>query len=293
MEVPGYQVMQLLGSGARSTIWRIQDRETNEVYALKRVIKRHGSDYRFLEQAMNEFEIASKLDHPVLRRMYHIRKLKQWLSLHEIHLVMEYCDGKTVQENRPKSIAEVVRIFEQVAQGLIYMNAQGFVHADMKPNNIVVDAKGRVKVIDFGQSCRLGDVKERIQGTPDFIAPEQVHRRPLDARTDVFNFGATLYWALAGRPIPTVLPKNNGSLLLADLAAQPLDQINSDVPAPLSKLVTDCIALHPSKRPSSMNEVCSRLSLIRHKIARDLAASGNGNGPGNDNGDTYEGLLAK
>ena len=67
---------------------------------------------------------------------------------------------------------------------------------------------GEVKVIDFGQSCRIGTVKERIQGTPDYIAPEQVARRPITSQTDVFNLGATLYWALTGQDIPTLYTVN-------------------------------------------------------------------------------------
>jgi serine/threonine protein kinase len=268
LEVPGYQVVQFLGSGACSTIWRIRDCQTDKDYALKRVVKRHSGDFRFFEQAENEYEIASQLDHPVLRHMYSIRRIKRWMSLREIHLIMEFCEGKTVQDNRPKSVAESVRIYSQIAQALSYMNAQGFVHADMKPNNILIAPGGAVKVIDFGQSCRLGAIKRRIQGTPDFIAPEQINRRPLDARTDVFNFGASLYWTLAGRPIPTSMTKGSAALL-ADLLAVPLDQVNAEVPAPLSKLVLECIESLPSRRPASMNEVGSRLMLIARKLSKD------------------------
>ena len=280
LEVPGYQVVEFLGSGACSTIWRIKDCQTGQFYALKRVVKRNTSDVRFLEQAMNEYNVASELEHPVLRRMFRARKIKRWMRVKEIHLIMEFCEGQTVQDNRPTQVVEVLRIFEQVAAGLAYMNSQGFVHADMKPNNILVAPSGRIKIIDFGQSCRVGTIKTRIQGTPDFIAPEQVRRRPLNARTDVFNFGASLYWTLAGKPIPTILPKTSGSTLLADLAASPLEQSNANVPASLNKLVIDCIDLHQSRRPSSMSEVAGRLGMIAHKMNRDaVRANGGASGP--------------
>ena len=269
LEVPGYQVMQFLGNGARSTIWQIRDRETSEFFTLKRVVRRDPSDYRFLEQAANEYRIASLLDHPSLRRVVRMRRIKKWLSLREIHLVMEYCDGKTLQEQRGDSVAETVRIFITVGEALAYMNAKGYVHADIKPNNIIVADDGSVKIIDMGQSCRVGTVKERIQGTPDFIAPEQVHRRPLDGRTDVFNFAAAMYWTLTGRAIPTALPKNGPGMLLADMTIVPPDEVNPDVPAPLSKLIYDCIELQPSRRVASMQDVVSRLGLIAHKIERD------------------------
>ncbi len=273
LEVPGCQVIRFLGSGARSTIWQVRDRRTSEVYALKRVVKRHASDMRFLEQAVNEYEIGLRFNHPAIRRVYDIRRVKRWLSLREIHLMMELCKGKTVQENRPGNVAEVVRIFVEVAVALAHMNSKGFVHADTKPNNIIVSPEGQVKLIDFGQSCPVGTVKTRIQGTPDFIAPEQVRRRPVDGRTDVFNFGAALYWTLTARPIPTVLPKEGSLTMSNGQRIVPPERLNPRVPEQLGKFVTACVEVHPAKRPASMNEVASRLSLVSLRLA-----SGDANG---------------
>ena len=266
LEVPGYQVMRYLGSGARSTIWQIKDRQTGEMFALKRVIKREAADAKFLAQAINEYNVSSQLRHHTLRRVLRLRRIKRWLSVREVHLVMELCDGTTLQEDRPESVAETVRVFREVGEALVYMNNKGFVHADMKPNNILVADDGTVKIIDMGQSCPLGTVKERIQGTPDFIAPEQVHRRPLDRRTDVFNLAAALYWTLTGRAIPTALPKKGPVTLVAEMAVVPPEQVNPRVPPSLSKLIRDCTEAIPDNRPSSMNEVVSRLGLIAHTL---------------------------
>ncbi len=272
LEVPGCQVVQFLGSGARSTIWHIRDIDTNESFALKRVVRRQSDDDKFLAQATNEYEVGSQLDHPGVRHIYRIKRVKRWLTLREIHLIMELCEGKSVQEVRPEDIQEVLRIFVEVAAAVGYMNAMGFVHADMKPNNIVLAPDGKVKIIDLGQSCPLGTIKERIQGTPDFIAPEQVQRRPLDARTDVFNFGASLYWTLTGKPIPTILPKKGSVTMLKDLHVKPPEQLNAEVPPSLSKLVMDCVEMHPPNRPTSMGELGKRLDLIAHAIKRNKQA---------------------
>jgi serine/threonine-protein kinase len=165
----------------------------------------------------------------------------------------------------------VLHIFSQVAEGVAHMNRAGWVHADLKPNNILVDEDRTVKLIDLGQSCPVGTTKQRIQGTPDYIAPEQVKRQPLDARTDVFNFGATLYWVLAGKPISTALPKNGQVTLRSDTAIAPPDHLNPDVPPALSKLVMDCIEVLPNRRPSSMDEVISRLELVTQAAMRKAA----------------------
>jgi len=266
LEVPGYQVVQYLGNGARSTIWQIRDSQTNELFALKRVVKRSTEDTRFLDQAINEYDVASKLEHENIRKILSVRRIKHWLYTREVHLIMELCEGITVQDAPPQDMLQVMDIFCQVATALAYMNSHGFVHADMKPNNILVSPAGAVKIIDLGQSCPIGTVKQRIQGTPDFIAPEQVRRLPVDARTDVFNFGATLYWTLTGKPIATVLPKKGQ--VMQDRIIQAPDEICSTVPLSLSKMVMDCVEMQPSRRPQTMAEVASRLGLIDHTLRK-------------------------
>ena len=273
LSVPGYRILKHLGNGARSTIWQARNNETGDLIALKRVLKQGSSDQRFLDQAANEFHVAEHLDHPVVRKVFKLRRIRKLIRVHELHLYMELCDGRTVQERRPTVMADVLYIFTQVADGVAHMNRAGWVHADLKPNNILVDDDRTVKLIDLGQSCLLGTTKQRIQGTPDYIAPEQVRRLPLDARTDVFNFGATLYWVLAGKPISTALPKNGQVTLRSDTAIAPPDRENEDVPPALSKLVMDCIELLPNRRPQSMDEVISRLELVTQAAMRKNAGA--------------------
>lgn len=272
LQIPGYEVLEFLGSGARSTIWRLRERKTGRFFALKRVVKHTGDDNRFFDQAVNEFEVAAKFDHSALRKCYRLRKVRSLLKVRELHLLMELCPGGSCQSNRPTDVLQTAKIFLAVADALAHIHSRWFVHADIKPNNIIVGDDGTVKVIDFGQSCPVGTVKERIQGTPDFIAPEQVYRRPLDGRTDVFNFGASLYWTLTGRAIPTILPNQaTGVHLLNDLHVTPPEELNPLVPAPLSRLVLDCIEMLPSRRPQSAKDVLVRLDLIVHALSRNIA----------------------
>lgn len=271
LDVPGYQVLRHLGNGARSTIWEVRHRQTKEHFALKRVIRHGKDDQRFVDQALNEAHVAKHLDHPVLRKIHSTRKVRLLLRLRELHLVMELCQGQSLQDRNPGTIREVVRIFTGVAEALAHMNSRRWVHADIKPNNILVADDGTVKIIDLGQSCSLGKIKERIQGTPDFIAPEQVNRQPLDGRTDVFNFGATLYWVVTRKAISTTLPKQGHVALKADLQTLPPENINPNVPPSLSKLIMDCIELLPGRRPQGMDAVVSRLSLVERAISRGRA----------------------
>jgi len=173
-------------------------------------------------------------------------------------------------------IVEIIDTFIQAAQGLKAMHVLGYAHCDTKPNNILRTEKGQVKLIDFGQGCRIGTIKERIQGTPDYIAPEQVARRPISVQTDVYNLGATIYWALTLRNIPTVYTvnkKGENSFLLEQTIQTPAE-LNPRVPLGLSNLVMECVSTRPSKRPADMDEIITRLDLIRHLMLKSDASLG-------------------
>src|SRR5437762_2466297 len=145
---------------------------------------------------------------------------------------------------------------------------------DIKPNNILRRDTGKVKIIDFGQSCKIGTIKERIQGTPDYIAPEQVKRKPVSHKTDIFDLGATMYWALTGKNIPTLYTVNQGdNSFLVDDRIDTVQDLNSSVPPALSNLVMECIASRPEKRPAGMDHVINRLELSRHILTKPQTAS--------------------
>jgi serine/threonine protein kinase len=266
-----YDVLERLGEGARSTIYAVQDPLTRQTFALKHVIRTDPKDIRFIEQMENEFAISRQFTHPNLRRSYELKINKSMLlKVNEAFLIMELFVGKALDVFIPVGLVEIIDAFIQTAHGLKAMHVMGYAHCDIKPNNILRDDQGRVKVIDFGQSAKIGTIKERIQGTPDFIAPEQVARRPISLQTDVFNLGATLYWALTGKHIPTlytVNKKGENSFLLDTRIDSPQD-LNPRVPNALSNLVMECIATKPQKRPADMDQVITRLELAKHVLTR-------------------------
>jgi serine/threonine-protein kinase len=155
------------------------------------------------------------------------------------------------------------------------MHQKGFVHCDMKPNNILLSKAGSIKIIDLGQSCRIGTTKQRIQGTPDYIAPEQVKRKPLGPKTDIFNLGATMYWALTGHNVPTLIPKKDSFGLPIQQEFKPPHEIRDQLPMPVSKLVMDCVKEEPAERPPDMSTVVSRLDMIVHSILATRKAEKN------------------
>jgi len=269
-----FEVLERLGEGARSTIYAVSDPQ-GHLFALKHVVRETQKDIRFIEQMEAEFEISRHFTHPNLRKTYELKIVKTMLvKVAEAFLVMELVDGRPLDVRLPRSLIDLVDTFIQSANGLKAMHALNYIHCDIKPNNILRNDKGEVKVIDFGQSCKIGTVKERIQGTPDYIAPEQVDRRPVSVQTDVFNLGATLYWALTGKPIPTLYTvnksKKENSFLLDAAIATPAD-LNPRVPPALSNLVMEMVATKPQKRPQDMDAVITRLELAKHILLRQQA----------------------
>ena len=268
-----YDVLERVGEGAKSIIYLVRDPATGKRYALKHVLREGPKDVRFIEQMETEYEISRQFNHPNLRKSYHLKINKTLLlKITEAFLLMEWFDGRPIDVRVPPSMLDLVDTFLQAANGLKAMHAMGYVHCDIKPNNILRNDKGQVKVIDFGQACKIGTVKERIQGTPDYIAPEQVNRKPISQQTDVFNLGATLYWNLTGKHIPTlytVNKKGENSFLLDDRIDSPMD-LNPKVPQAVSNLVMDCVSTKQQKRPADMDAVITRLELGRHILLKQV-----------------------
>jgi serine/threonine-protein kinase len=192
LNIGGFTIIKRIGNGARSTIYSARDDQDEHIIALKRVILERPEDARVVEQTELEYKIAKRIDHPYIRKCYKLKKLRSMFKVKELLMSMELFEGRTLEECPTLSLGDVLLIFRMVATGLNAMHQHGFVHCDIKPNNILLNKAGSIKIIDLGQSCRIGTTKTRIQGTPDYIAPEQVKRNPLGPKTDIFNLGATL-----------------------------------------------------------------------------------------------------
>lgn len=271
--LPGYELIERIGRGAGAVISLARDPAHSRVVAIKHIVRQTPEDDRFIAQAENEYEVGRRLDHMYLRRCYDIARVRKWMKTRQLFLVMEFVEGTRLEDHRPETLEPIIAIFRKVAKGLHAMHAAGFAHADIKPNNILLTRDGHLKVIDYGQSCPLGTAKDRVQGTPDYMAPEQVHRQPIDQRTDVFNLGATMYWVTTGKwfktlmpAVPTVAKKIE---IEADRGNEPPHEINDRIPLPLSRLIMECCETSKDKRPRDMRQILSRLEVIKHLLERN------------------------
>jgi len=269
-----YDVIDFIGEGAASTIYAVSDPKTSQIYALKHVVRKTDKDIRFIEQLENEFEVGKRAAHDNLRRIFDYKVNRSLLrKVNEAVLLMELFDGTPLENSLPRSLPALVQVFIDTAKGLEALHKLGYVHCDLKPSNILINSTGKIKVIDLGQACPVATAKKRIQGTPDYIAPEQVKCLPVSVRTDVYNFGATMYWALAGRKMPTLFTvgKGENAILSDDLISTP-KQLNPLLPESLSNFVMECTRTNPAKRPADMSEVVRRLEIIQHAVTRQTQA---------------------
>lgn len=271
-EIAGFRVLADLGTGAASRLYLVQDLRTKHVWALKHVVKRTEKDQRFLDQAEIEYNVGTQLQHPNIRLIEKLVKNRKVIRVSEVFLLLEFVDGISLDKHPPETLSRTVAVMIQVAEGLLHMHHLGFVHADMKPNNVIVTDDGLAKIIDLGQSCRNGTVKQRIQGTVDYIAPEQVHRRAITPSTDVYNLGATIYWCLTGQNIPTAMSDRTGLGFAKDtsqleLPAAP-SELNPQVSPELSALVLECVRAEPSERPT-MEAVRNRLQIVQVRMENE------------------------
>ena len=266
-----YTVLAKLGEGAASMLYAVQNPKDKQVSALKYVEKTDEKSQRFIDQVTQEFAIGSKLQHESIRKIRKLIKHRKLLKITAVSMIMELVDAMTLDQQLPRNHSQAVNIFLQVARGLAHMHNRGYVHADIKPNNVLVDEAIKVKIIDLGQACAIGTVKKRIQGTPGYMAPEQAHRGEITPKTDIYNLGAMMYWVLVGEVIPTAMPPKNtsGSLVRGAVDADkvelpvPPHERNARIHSLLSKQIMDCVQPSPSNRPESMTVVVNRLELIQ------------------------------
>lgn len=272
LEIPNYRVIEKIGEGAQTRIYRARCMRTGKDYAVKTVKVQSPEDMNIVEMLRTEHAVGASVDHPALRKIYEFRVVRQRLRVRGALLFMEYVEGTPLSDSVAQlSVDRVLELFGKVADGLNAMHLAGYVHADLKPSNILLRPDGTIKLIDFGQSCRIREAKTRIQGTIDYIAPEQVRRAPLDQRTDVFALGAALHRVLTGKPVPTEMNQNvsiHSPNLLGKRVSELQQPILNKLPTSLARIIADCCASNPTRRLADMPAVRHRLETARTILSR-------------------------
>jgi serine/threonine-protein kinase len=270
----GYDVVGALGEGTAHRVYVVCHPENGQLYAMKYVARKSDKDLELIDQMNLEFEVTKPIRSTFVRKCVDLKINKKLLGgPTEAGLIMELVDGEAVDTLPLLDPVKLIGIFTQVARGLAAIHQQRYVHCELNPHHIVVSADGNAKVIDLGHVTKIGTLGGRTPGMIDVIAPEQAFYRPSTELTDVYNLGATMYWALTRNRVLSVLNTNvpQWDNLINPPYMTPA-QINPQVPEPLSRLVMWCCQPSVGSRPKDMGMVVAGLEKITQILAEKAAA---------------------
>jgi serine/threonine-protein kinase len=268
-QIPGYKVMGKLGSGAMAVVYKAKQLSLDRVVAVKVLPKKFVEKADYVERFYKEGRLAAKLNH---------NNIVQAIDVGEVgglyYFVMEYVEGKTLYDDLAKGKIfderEAIDIIVQVAKALAHAHAQGLIHRDVKPKNIMINKEGIVKLADMGLARETSDIKAakheqgKAFGTPYYIAPEQIRGEvDIDGRADIYSLGGTLFHMLTGRvPFEAAVPSDVMKKHLKE-ALVPPDHINTALSTGISEVIEVMMAKDRSSRYKTMDEVITDLEAVR------------------------------
>jgi serine/threonine-protein kinase len=270
----GYDVVGPLSEGNAHNLYVVCDSKSGQLFALKHAVKKSDKDVGLIEQLQSEFDVSKPFRSTHLRKCVDLKITKKLLGgPTEAALIMELVDGESLDSLPQKSPTELIGVFMQVARALATLHNLRFIHTEVKPHHILVSADGNTKLIDFSHVCKVGSLQPRAPGMSEFIAPEQVRCKAISHQTDIYNFGATMYWALTRNRVPSFLTvkERDWDSLIEQPYPTP-SALNPEVPEPLSKLVMWCCQVSVGSRPADMNMVVGGLEKVSQVVEASKAS---------------------
>ena len=286
-----YEIHSVLGEGGMGRVYLADDRKLKRKVALK-VLPVAGSDAKEARRRLlREAQSAAALDHPNICAIYEVDE-----SSDSCYIAMQYVEGETLEARIEKgrlSLDDSLNIAAQIAGALCEAHAHGISHRDVKPSNVMLSSRGQVKVLDFGlaktasaalispdkaQTESLLTAPGLVLGTVPYMSPEQLCGKPVDARTDIFSFGAVLYEMLSGRrAFARASDAETIGAILHERTPE-LSSVDSGIPKALEDVVEKCLTKDACERYQTMEQVARDLNAARSDaITADVSDTHTGN----------------
>ncbi len=267
-QIPGYQIISKLGSGAMATVFKAKQLSLDRIVAIKVLPKKLSENADYVDRFYKEGKAAAKLNHPNIVQAIDVGEAGGYH-----YFVMEYVEGHTLgddlESGKVYSEAEALDVIVQIGRALEHAHEHGFVHRDVKPKNIMMTRDGAAKLADMGLARAMADVEAaeaeagKAYGTPYYISPEQIRGEVnIDFRADIYALGATLYHLVTGRvpfegPTPAaVMHKHLKEPLV------PPDHINTSLSAGLGEVVEVMMAKDRNRRYGSTKDMLMDLEAV-------------------------------
>jgi len=269
--IKGYQVLERVGVGLGSTIYKVRKEDNGELRAIKYVELAGPENRSHIGNLRNGYEKLMRIQrdsaaegpHPNIVMPVELRVQRALFRIRAAYMVMEYIPGRSLAVEHDHPLAELIAYFLQIGDALAFMHRRALVHGDVKLDNILVRPDGVAKLIDFGFCCPRNTRLTGVRGTRSYIAPEQVEGGVVTELTDVYNFGASMYRALTHQHLPLLIPfesqRNAEFISGIHVKPDPVHELHSEVPRPLSNIVMECCRRDPAQRPRNMDSVLERL----------------------------------
>ena len=251
-----YRLLDRLGEGGMSVIWRARDEVLGRDVAVKVLSARFAADPSSRQRIRAEAQAVAKLSHPNVAGVFDYGEADLADGERVPYIVMELVAGSTLTElleDEPMPLHWVLRVGAEVAAALAAAHAHDIVHRDVKPANVMVTAGGMAKVVDFGVAAVIGDLSENdavLFGTPAYVAPERLQGGPVATGTDMYGLGVLMYRMLAGHmPWPA---ESTTQMLVAHLHLDP-DPLPplTGLPGDVIDVIAECLAKDPADRPTA------------------------------------------
>ena len=268
-QIPGYKILGKLGAGAMAVVYKAKQISLDRTVAIKVLPNKFAEKSNYVERFYKEGQLAAKLNHNNIVQAIDVGESKGMY-----YFVMEYVEGKTIYDDLAKGIVydekRAIEIMIQLASALEHAHAQGLIHRDIKPKNIMITSGGLVKLADLGLARAASDVeaakaeKGKAFGTPFYIAPEQIRGKiDIDGRADIYGLGATFYHMVTGTvPFKGSNPGEVMKKHLTDVLVPP-DHINTNLSAGISEVIETMMAKDRADRYANPSDLLEDLRSVQ------------------------------